>query len=170
MATRVTIRTKMIPTLVQHPRVDSRLRCMRKALGFKTPCGEPFCLLNVICLFLFCRFFQEKREKKARENFSDRLPSLLRRSGAACGIRKQIAWRHALTFKRQGGRSGSGVAQRLWWLAAAQCARELEKRVENAHPRAPRRRPGGARIRCDKFRRIRRAQSSGSRRVATEFK
>jgi hypothetical protein len=63
-----------------------------------------------------------------------------------------------------------GSAQRLWWLAAAQCARELEKGVENAHPRAPRRRPSGARICCDKFRRIRRAQSSGSRRVATEFK
>jgi hypothetical protein len=46
----------------------------------------------------------------------------------------------------------------------------VEKGVEHAHPRAPRRRPAGARICCDKFRRIRRAQSSGSRRVATEFK
>eukprot|EP01046_Picozoa_sp_COSAG06_P012123 COSAG06_NODE_702_length_12942_cov_22.841482_1_plen_133_part_00 len=55
-------------------------------------------------------------------------------------------------------------------LAAARCARELEKGVENAHPRAPRRRPAGARIRCDKFRRIRRAQSAGSRWGATESK
>ena len=80
---------------------------------------------------------------------------------------------HSAILQRSNGKVADrdrGFAQRLWWLAAAQCARELEKGVENAHPRAPRRRPAGARIRCDKFRRIRRAQSSGSRRVATEFK
>jgi hypothetical protein len=34
---------------------------------------------------------QEEERKRALENFSDRLPALLRRSGAACGIRKQTA-------------------------------------------------------------------------------
>jgi hypothetical protein len=35
---------------------------------------------------------EKKREKRgARENFSDGQPALLRRSGAACGIRKQTA-------------------------------------------------------------------------------
>ena len=34
-------------------------------------------------------FGGKKEGKRALENFSDRLPSLLRRSGAACGIRKQ---------------------------------------------------------------------------------
>jgi hypothetical protein len=32
---------------------------------------------------------EKERGKKARENFSDGQPALLRRSGAACGIRKQ---------------------------------------------------------------------------------
>jgi hypothetical protein len=34
---------------------------------------------------------EDEKEKRALENFSDRLPALLRRSGAACGIRKQTA-------------------------------------------------------------------------------
>jgi len=80
---------------------------------------------------------------------------------------------HIAPLQRSNGKVADrdrGFAQRLWGLAAARCARELEKGVENAHPRAPRRRPAGARIRCDKFRRIRRARSAGSRRGATEFK